>query len=58
MKDANRHLKQPHMFFVAEALGTLRFRHLGCHFMKPGDFEDTSVSKTLHFVEGAGLLNE
>jgi hypothetical protein len=41
-----------------EALATVRFRHLGHHFMKPGDFEDISVSKILHFVQGAGLLNE
>jgi hypothetical protein len=26
--------------------------------MKPGDHEDISNSKTLHFVQGAGLLNE
>jgi hypothetical protein len=26
--------------------------------MKPGDFEYISVSKILHFVQGAGLLNE
>jgi len=25
--------------------------------MKPGDFEDISVSKILHFAQGAGLLN-
>jgi hypothetical protein len=40
------------------ALVTLRFRHLGCHFMKPGDFEDVSVGKILHVVQGVGLLNE
>jgi hypothetical protein len=40
-----------------EALATLRFRHLG-HFIKPGDFEDISVSTILQFVQGAGLLNE
>ena len=28
-----------------EALITLRFKHLGQHFMKPGDFEDISVSR-------------
>ena len=47
-----------HVLCNCEALATLRFRHLGCHFMKPGDFEDISVSKILHFVQGAGLLNE
>jgi hypothetical protein len=43
-----------HILCVCEALATLRFRHLGCHFMKPGDFEDISVSK----VQGAIVLNE
>jgi len=40
-----------------EATATLRFRHLGQHFMKPGDFEDISVSRKLHFVQDASLLN-
>lgn len=40
-----------------KALATLRFRHLGCHFMKSGDYEDISVSRILHLVQGAGLLN-
>jgi hypothetical protein len=43
---------------ACEALASLRFRHLGCHFMKPSDFEDISFSKVLHFIQGAGLLNE
>jgi hypothetical protein len=47
-----------HVICDCEALATLRFRHLGRHFMKPGDFEDISVSNILHFVQGAGLLNE
>jgi hypothetical protein len=47
-----------HVLYDCEALATLRFRHLVRHFMKPGDFEDISVSKILHFVQGAGLLNE
>jgi hypothetical protein len=47
-----------HVLCDREALTTLTFRHLGRHFMKPGDFEDISVSKILHFVQGAGLLNE
>jgi hypothetical protein len=41
-----------------EALATLSFRHLGHHFMKRDDFEDISVSKILHFVQGARLLSE
>jgi hypothetical protein len=46
-----------HVLCDFEALATLRFRHLS-YFMKQGDFEDISVSKILHFVHGAGLLNE
>jgi len=40
------------------ALNTIGFRHLVRHFMKPGDFEDISVSKILHFVTSVALLNE
>jgi hypothetical protein len=40
-----------------EALGAKRFRHLGRYFTKPGDFEDISISRTLHFVQGVGLLD-
>jgi hypothetical protein len=47
-----------HILCDCEAVATLRFRHLGCPFMKPGDFEDISVSKILHFVQGTGLLYE
>jgi len=36
-------------------VATLRFRHLGRYFMKPGDFEDFPISKILHFIQGAGL---
>jgi hypothetical protein len=32
--------------------------NFGHHFMKRGDHEDISDSKTLQFVQGAGLLNE
>jgi hypothetical protein len=34
------------------------YKCFSCHFMKPGDFEDISVSKILYSVQGAGLLNE
>jgi hypothetical protein len=44
--------------FVTEVLATLKFRHLGHHFMTQCDFEDISVSKILHFVQVAGLLDE
>jgi len=50
--------KQPETFSVTEALVTLRYRHVGCQCMKPGSFEDISVSKLLHFVQGVGLLYE
>jgi hypothetical protein len=40
-----------------EALAVLRFRHLGHHLLKLGDFADNSVTKVLHFVWSAGLLN-
>ena len=40
-----------------EAFTTLRFRHMGQHFMKPGGFEDITISKILHFVQGTGLMN-
>jgi hypothetical protein len=30
---------------------------MGHHFLKPGDSDDTSVSKVLNFVPSAGLLN-
>ena len=36
----------------------LRYRHLSHHFMKPGDSEDISVSKILHFALGTELENE
>jgi len=34
----------PHILCDCEALATLRFRHLGRHFTKPGDFVKTSLS--------------
>jgi hypothetical protein len=37
-----------------KVLATKRFKH---HFMRPGDFEDISVSQILPFVQGAGMLN-
>jgi len=42
---------------ACEALAVLRFRHLRQHFLKPEDFEDISVSRILHFVHSAALLN-
>ena len=47
-----------HILCDCEALATLRYKCLGHHFVKPGDFEDISVCKILHFAQDAGLLNE
>ena len=41
-----------------EVLVTLRFKQQACHFTKPGDFKNISVSKILHFVQGAVLPKE
>lgn len=51
-------LKASHVLCDCEASDTLRYRHLGCQFMKPDDFEDISVSKILQFVQSVVLLNE
>jgi hypothetical protein len=40
-----------------DALVALRFRHLGEHFLKPGNSDNISISRILHFVHSAGLLN-
>jgi len=59
MIDANRYLKQPHIFFVTDALAVSRFRHVGHHFLKPGDFADKPISKILHFeVWGCWMLKQ
>ena len=42
---------------LCEALATLRFWHLSQNFMKPGAFEDISISRLMHFIQGAGLLD-
>jgi len=46
--------KVSHILCNCEAMATLWFRHLGQHFMKPGDFEDISISRILHLVQWAG----
>jgi len=43
-----------HILSDSEAMATLRFRHLDLHFMKPGAFEDISVSKILQFFSKCG----
>ena len=47
-----------HILSDCKASATLRYRHLGHHLMKSCDFEDSSVSKILHFVQGVGMFNE
>jgi hypothetical protein len=47
-----------HVLGDCEALAAISFRYLGYHFKKPGDFKAISVSRLLHFVQSAGLLNE
>ena len=47
-----------HILSDSEAMATLRLRHLVHHFIKPGAFEDISVSKILYFVPFAGLSDE
>ena len=47
-----------HILCDSEPLTTLWFMHLDHHFMKPGDSEDISVSKIMHFIQNVGLLNE
>jgi hypothetical protein len=44
-------------FLLTETQAVLRFRYLGHHFVKPGDFAAVSFSRVLYFVQSAGLLN-
>jgi hypothetical protein len=46
-----------HVLCDFEALATLKLMHLGQQCISPGDFEDISVSKTLHSVQGVGFMN-
>ena len=46
-----------HVLCDCEAQEVLRFRHVGHHFLKPGDFADISISKVLYFVQSEVLLN-
>ena len=43
-------------FLLTGTQSVLRFRYLGHHFVKPGDFADVSFSSVLYFVQSAGLL--
>jgi len=46
-----------HVLCYCEALAVLRLRWLGHQFLKPVDFKDISVSRILHCVQSAGLMN-
>jgi hypothetical protein len=39
-----------------EAIGYLRFRHLGHYFTEPGGYQDAPIRKILHFIRSVGLL--
>jgi hypothetical protein len=45
-----------HILCDCEAIGHLRFRHLGQFFMEPSDFYDTPIIKVLHFIRSVGLI--
>jgi hypothetical protein len=45
-----------HILCEGDDMVTIRFMHLGQHFMTPGEFEDSSISRILHLVQGVGLL--
>jgi len=40
--------------WLCQALAVLKLRHLGHHFMKPGDFADITISKVLQFFKVQG----
>jgi hypothetical protein len=42
--------ESPYTSFVTAALTELRFRHLGLHFIKPGDLEDIFIIRILHLL--------
>jgi len=46
-----------HVLCDCVELATLRFRHVGHNLMKPDDLEDISISRILHCVQGAWLLD-
>jgi hypothetical protein len=54
--DANKHLKQFHMFCDSEALAVLKFRHLGIHSLKLGDSTDIHQEGTA-LSSKCGALN-
>jgi hypothetical protein len=40
-----------HIICHCEAIAYLRFHHLDHYFKEPGDYQDTPVSKVLHFIQ-------
>jgi hypothetical protein len=45
-----------HILCDCESVAYLSFCHLGHYFMEPGDYQDTPLSKILHFIRSVGLL--
>jgi hypothetical protein len=45
-----------HIVCNCEVIAYFKFRHLGLYFTQPGDYQDTLVSKILHFIQSVGLL--
>jgi len=42
------------VLYDCKTLVELRFGHLVCHLLKPGDFVNTSVRKVLHCLQSVG----
>jgi hypothetical protein len=49
-----RQLKLPYVLLVTTEFATLRFKHLGQHFLKLGDFENIPVSGIQPFIQNIG----
>jgi hypothetical protein len=45
-----------HMLYVTKVLPELRFCHLQTHLMKSNDYLNAPVSKVMHFIQDAQLL--
>jgi len=46
-----------HILCDGEAVATLRFRHLGQHFMKPSNTEDIHIGRIPHVFEDVRQLS-
>lgn len=44
------------MLYVTKVLPELRFCHLQTHLMKSNDYLNAPVSKVMHFIQDAQLL--